>query len=429
MMLTVGERIILHLGQYSKYLDSFDVPLDISQDGIASALRISRAHAAIELKKLKDSGEVVERLSHIKRGKTKRKVYFLSQTGEDRAVKIKDFAQREGIEILPLLDLKKCRGADLWNSLENGNRDILAQASIFRQPFRREVLPITSISLLPVNQEGMVTLPQEIRSTIPLLISPQSIRHYHSFAADYWLGEGNYRERLYHLIQAKRTKEAEMLLGSKGSLLLESADDDLFQIVSSMRPTSPRYAPRIRTIQAEVAMRTKQYPRCKEILREMLLSDDQLERFEGMFISGLMAARQGDYRSALENLTRARETVPDDKRTRLETEIASALVASSRFDDARQMLEPLLSGGERDGENLERIFFLLGTVALRTGKAEESVRLFSKSRGAAKGKDSYEICSALSQAYAALGMLEKSREYSGKAMKRQGNSPEGKVTE
>ena len=46
--LTVGERIILHLGQYSKYLDSYDAPLDVSQDGIAAALRISRAHAAIE---------------------------------------------------------------------------------------------------------------------------------------------------------------------------------------------------------------------------------------------------------------------------------------------------------------------------------------------------------------------------------------------
>ena len=82
--LTVGERIILHLAQYSKYLDSYDAPLDISQDGIAAALRISRAHAAIELKKLKDTGEVVEKLVHIKRGKTKRKVYFLSSPGEER---------------------------------------------------------------------------------------------------------------------------------------------------------------------------------------------------------------------------------------------------------------------------------------------------------------------------------------------------------
>ncbi|HOL07627.1 MAG TPA: hypothetical protein PKX44_05065 [Methanomassiliicoccaceae archaeon] len=79
--LTVGERILFHLLQYSKYIDSFDAPIDITQDGIAAALRISRAHAALELKKLKNAGEVKERLSHIKRGRTKRKVYFLTPLG------------------------------------------------------------------------------------------------------------------------------------------------------------------------------------------------------------------------------------------------------------------------------------------------------------------------------------------------------------
>jgi hypothetical protein len=146
--LTVGERIVLQLAQFSKYIDSYDAPLDVSQDGIAAALRISRAHAAIELKKLKDGNEVIEKLVHIKRGKTKRKVYFLTPLGEGRGKRIRQFAESEGIDIQPFLDLKKCKGPELWAALDDQQRSVLAQACVFRRPFAREALPETSISLL-----------------------------------------------------------------------------------------------------------------------------------------------------------------------------------------------------------------------------------------------------------------------------------------
>jgi len=98
---TIGERIVLHLAQFSKFKDDFDAPIDVSQDGIAEALRISRAHAAIELKKLKESVLVEERIAHIRRGNTKRKVYYLNKTGEDKANSLKAYADREGIQIMP----------------------------------------------------------------------------------------------------------------------------------------------------------------------------------------------------------------------------------------------------------------------------------------------------------------------------------------
>ncbi|MBM4237447.1 MAG: hypothetical protein FJ151_03065, partial [Euryarchaeota archaeon] len=194
-VLTVAERIILHLSQYSKLQDSYDVPIDVSQDGIAAALRISRAHAAIELKKLKENEEVVERLAHIRRGKTKRKVYFLLPKGEARAGKIKVFADSEGIEISPLLDLRKCDGEDLWRSTGEQFRPILAQACVFRKPFKRSILPDTSISLLPTDRDGMVDMPEELRKAIIKLQDKDDLRRYHSFAADYWLKEGDCRER------------------------------------------------------------------------------------------------------------------------------------------------------------------------------------------------------------------------------------------
>ncbi|MGD0817285.1 MAG: hypothetical protein ABR986_02665, partial [Methanomassiliicoccales archaeon] len=256
---TIGERIILHLAQYSKFKDDFDAPIDVSQDGIAEALRISRAHAAIELKKLKESTFVEERIAHIRRGNTKRKVYYLNKAGEDKANSLKAYADREGIQIKPLLDLKKCQGPELWESLDPSFHPILAQACVFRKPFKRSSLPQTSISLLPEDKNSMVDVPETLRTSIPTLVSKLELKQYHSFAADYWLKEGNSRERLYHLVQAGRVKEAEMMVASKGPELLMVPDKDLHDLLSVITAPAEKYAARIYSAQGEAARWSSQF--------------------------------------------------------------------------------------------------------------------------------------------------------------------------
>jgi tetratricopeptide (TPR) repeat protein len=103
--ITVSERILFHLGNYVKYEDKFEVPFDVTQDGISQACGISRAHAAIELKKLRESNIVEERLSHVRRGKARRKVYFLTVVGKPRAKDVQMFVRQNGIE--PMVDASK----------------------------------------------------------------------------------------------------------------------------------------------------------------------------------------------------------------------------------------------------------------------------------------------------------------------------------
>ncbi len=415
MSITVGERIVLHLNQFAKYQEDFDVPIDVSQDGIASALRISRAHAAIELKKLKENGDVTERLAHIKRGKTKRKVYFLSPKGSDRALKVKEFAEREGIEIIPFLDLKRCKGPELWNSMDEKHRPIFGQACVFRRPFKRGALPETSISLLPEDRNGQVDMPTDLRSSIPPLISASALKQFHSFAADYWLREGDHRERLYHLLRAGRKKEAEMLIANKGKVLLSRTDSDLFSILLEVEP-SERYRGRVRAVQAEAARRVKDWPGALSLTKAMRASSDLKEKYQGLIIEGRVLSDQGKHQEAYELLLEARQmaTEPDPG---LECEIAETLIKGGRYSQAKTVLEPLLSGKAGDGENLERIFYHLGTVALRTGNGEEAIKLLCKSRGASKNKDSASLLKALSEAYALNGMEDKSAEYSSKLRK------------
>ena len=176
--LTVGERIIFHLSQYTKYHDSYDVPIDISQDGIAAALRISRAHAALELKKLKDSKDVAERLSHIKKGRTKRKAYFLTPQGEKKAKEIMQYADVNAIDLTPFQDIRKCKGPELWDALDDKFKPVVAMSCVFRKPFRREVLPDIATSLLPVDERGMVDLPLELKEYVVSVTDPEKLKDF-----------------------------------------------------------------------------------------------------------------------------------------------------------------------------------------------------------------------------------------------------------
>jgi tetratricopeptide (TPR) repeat protein len=103
--LTVSERILYHLSNYTKFEDKYEVPFDITQDGISQSCSISRAHAAIELKKLKATSIIEEKLSHVKRGKARRKTYFLTQAGKAKAVKVVQYVKDN--EIAPMVDATK----------------------------------------------------------------------------------------------------------------------------------------------------------------------------------------------------------------------------------------------------------------------------------------------------------------------------------
>lgn len=409
--LTVGERIILHLRQFSKYQDDYDVPFDVSQDGIASALRISRAHAAIELKKLKEGGDVSERLAHIRKGKTRRKVYFLSPIGEEKGRRIREFAEKEGIDVKPLLDIRRCTGDELWESLNEELRAILCKACAFRKPFRRDALPDASLSILPVDRSGIVEIPPELRTSINQLMDDREKRDCHSFAADYWLGEGDHVERLHHLVLAGRTKEVEMLISRRAEELLKHADEDLHSTCSHLPDVSGRYRSKVNRFRADVALETGHHQECIEII-DSLRNGDRSDEFFATMLQGRVLLRSGDPAGAMESLLEARKLV-DGVNIPLEIEISRTLVQSSRYGEARELLEGLLPmvAEEGDGGMLVEIQYLLGISALRAGDAFDAIKYLSKGMGASAEEDRARWFTALSEAYMALGMGDKAKEY------------------
>jgi len=413
--LTVGERIMLHLARFSKYQDDYDVPLDVSQDGISSALRISRAHAAIELKKLKNGEDVTERLAHIRKGKNRRKVYFLTMRGEEKAKRISEYAEREGIDVRPLLDIRECGGEELWSALDPETRDVLARACTFRRPFRREVLPDTSVPLLPEDRDGMVEMPSKLREQIMKLIDDAEFREYNSFAADYWLGEDNYRERLYHLLAAGRDREAQMLISVRGNELMRNADEDLFTTCERLGEPPDRYRSRIYRFLIELCLRTGYEEECLEIISSLRESEDPQDQVFASMAEGRLHLQLNDPEGALDVLEKVRSLV-HGKDISLECEISSALVGCGRYREAMDLLEDLLPETTRngDGGKLADIQFLLGMAHLRLGEAADAVRYLSKGMGVTREKDLTRWYSAMSEAYGALGMKKKAEEFRSK---------------
>lgn len=65
----------------------------MTQDGIAAALSLSRAHVALELKRLRAAGRVEERMAHVANARSRRKVYDLTPSGQETARRMRDHAK------------------------------------------------------------------------------------------------------------------------------------------------------------------------------------------------------------------------------------------------------------------------------------------------------------------------------------------------
>ncbi len=411
--ITVGERIVLHLDQYSKNQNDFDAPFEVSQDGIGEALRISRAHAAIELKKLKEANTVVERISHIRAGAVKRKVYFLTSSGEEKARNLKDFATRQGIEILPLLDLRKCKGEELWTQLNPELRSLLAKAVVFRKPFKRAALPQANINLLPEDRKGMVDLPLALRSSILTLMEKAVLREAHSFAADYWLSEGDYVERLHHLLEANRSMEAQMLLASRGWQMARSSGPELLESLKAMVQPTTRHAREIRRIRGESALRHGDLAYGLNVVQEMMLTGDTEEVLDGLALKGRVLLAEGKAREALENLDQVRR---ERSSPLLDCDVAMCMGHLGQKGDATRLLESIgRKGGISDPDVLEEVYARKGEVLSFLERREEAIANYSKALGLARPGDKRDIYRAMAACYEAMDMRDKAREYSKKA--------------
>ena len=389
--LSIGQKIILHLDRYKMTdpNDIYNIPWDLTQDGIATSLRISRAHASIELKKLREKDYVEEKQTHIKGGKVKRKSYLLTPIGMDDANQIKDYAAKEGIDINALLDLKRQNATVLLEELSEEDMHALGCACAFRIPVPLEILPRAKKSVVPIDVTGKTVIDEILRNNVLSAASPENKSHWHSYVADYWLNDKEIlddniertHERLYHLVEAGRNKEACRLVSNDMYDLIYTANDDLHDTLSKITNIPERQAVDVLSVKIEVALLSNDIISARNDTKTLAEFDNELSRL----YSASIEINNDRMREALEILSTL-----DDKSALVELRIAEALIKQGKYDEAKNILNTINLKGTNPSTGVDK-FILLARIDKYQGHDDDAMIRLTKAKASVPDKGKKRI--------------------------------------
>ncbi len=265
---TVGERVLLHLYNYRTVNldDYFNIPWDITQDGISTSLRISRAHASLELKKLKERGNIKDALVRIYGGKVRRLAYSLSENGLRKALELVERAENAGIDVRTLTDMKKQDTLPMLDSMRDDDRLALGVACAYRVAMPMDALPPHDRSVIPTDVEGFTSIVPELRNRVLKAAPADEIREWHNIAFNYFDKNGQNStipdedlrviEKTYHLLMAGRYVDACKLIEKNPYTMMLTDDRGLYEAVRDVPIESikDRFRTGFLTVRAELAL-------------------------------------------------------------------------------------------------------------------------------------------------------------------------------
>jgi len=136
---TVGERVLVHLSGFLRHADAYECPVEMTQDGIAAALALSRAHVALELKRLKTAGRVQERMAHVAHARSRRKVYELTPAGQEVARRMREHARARTVQLSEPQGVREVLGSDAIEALR---RSGLRESEAVQQVLASDVIEL-----------------------------------------------------------------------------------------------------------------------------------------------------------------------------------------------------------------------------------------------------------------------------------------------
>lgn len=95
--LTVKERILLHLFDYTRFTEEFVAPFEVTQSGISEAVGIRVQHVRQNVRPMIQNELVVESTRHVQRGTRRRKAYFLTSRGRMASASLRRVLLREDV--------------------------------------------------------------------------------------------------------------------------------------------------------------------------------------------------------------------------------------------------------------------------------------------------------------------------------------------
>lgn len=379
---TIRERILLHLNRFPGYGpdEIYNIPFDLTQDGIASVMGISRAHTSLEMKKLKEAGKADEWLAHIKSAGAKRKAYYLLPDGISEAEQLKKRFADKGLQVDSLLDMKRCDPNAMWDNLSDADKETFGLACTFRVPIPRKSIPDTSTGVIPSDYDGYITISEIVAKKYLALGDAEKRKSWHSRAADWWVDNGDdLQERLYHLSCAGRNSDACRLLIKNAYQFIDNANEDLLAILKDMQDV-PKYVKSIYGIRAKVAVLCQDADYalfCAGKLDEFESSDDAvLIRAEVKILKGDFAGAYADAAGIFDRKESGKAALV----------AAKALLASGDRDGAAKFLD---NAGKKlaeynDASYMDELLILKAGVAYGRGRTDECLSYLNKALRACK---------------------------------------------
>ena len=393
---TVKERILLHLSKFSAVQpgQEYNVPFDLTQDGIAVVAGITRAHASLDLKRLMDQEMITNWQAHQKGVRSKRLVYSITAAGMRKAELINEKLTAAGIDPDIFLDMKRCTPEIKWNALDDRDRETYGKACVLRVPVPREVFPPTKVGNLPADVCGNIMIPPETARDYLENIPAAEIAKWHGWAADWWLEQGNVQERLYHLIRAGRNLESVKLAVRHSDEFMSNPNEDLLSLLSQLDPPEA-YTEDIAWLRSQVAVAcldARAADECSRILHKLK------SPLEGV-VNAQIQLMHGKYRNAFQQAENAYYN--------LHLPVCAVIVAKAclalgdlkcatgftvmAYDAMREI---------GDAKDIDEILKIRAEIAYREGHRDEALALLGKANAAAppyRQKILQNLISALSE--------------------------------
>ncbi len=330
--ITNHDRISAHLFRYN-YIRSdieFDAPFEITQDGIAMGIGVSRGHSNIILRRMEENNEIIVGLSSIKDSNrsAKRKIYLLSEYGKNLfKARVKELKESgtdvedlvKGIDRYRLEDIRRITGDRM---------DDLGCMAVLRVKVRKEDVPLES-PLVPIIRQSYAVMKDSIRKTIITEASPIEIRKWHSKAADWCMDhDADIKERLHHLVSSFRDREAMRIARNQKYMLMDNPDQDLSDSLGALALRSERSD--IIETATRIALEVGDLQMADDLSAKLLHIDPPKGR--GLRCELLLKRSQSE-----EALTLARYHYNGDVDTGLV--LGMCLLETSHFEDAIECLE------------------------------------------------------------------------------------------
>ena len=158
MKCTASERILLHLIDYLKKDQQVEIPIAVTQEGIALITCIHRKHIPRSLNKLIENNLIKEKRCHVKGKKQIMKTYSLTNEGRKEAIRLKNKFSDQTVAII----LKGKKSMKTISEIHDFYNKTYSYSCIISQVMKHNYFNINNLMIKQINKNETILSPELI---------------------------------------------------------------------------------------------------------------------------------------------------------------------------------------------------------------------------------------------------------------------------